>query len=178
MILIFTPPSSPGFSWYDLWYPVETERYGSARASPSFVSYLLIDEAIGKSTKTQLSLIPIESHPQLAVYAIWDPTTRKNNIARMVLLNLSVRNVSTPAEEAAANEALFDLSPYLRKTKGRKHAIVKRMTSPGLDSKDVSRVTWAGQSYEDGTASGQEVVERLEDGRVRVRASEGVLVFF
>ena len=96
----------------------------------------------------------------------------------MVLLNLSVRNVSTPAEEAAANEALFDLSPYLRKAKGRKHARVKRMTSPGLDSKDVSRVTWAGQSYEDGTASGQEVIEELEDGRVRVRASDGVLVFF
>ncbi|KAL5525513.1 hypothetical protein ACEPAG_6849 [Sanghuangporus baumii] len=170
--------NAPGFSWYDLWYPVETERFGSARASPSFVSYLLLNEAVGNSTQTQISLIPVESDPQLAVYAIWDPEAREDNIARMVLLNLAVRNVSTPEEDAAQNEAVFDLSPYLQESSNNGQAKVKRITSPGLDSKDVSRVVWAGQSYENGTAFGEEVIEQLEGGMVTVRASEGVLVFF
>ena len=93
------------------------------------------------------------------------------------MLNLSVRNVSTSEGDAKRNEAVLDLSPYLRDGNGG-NAVVKRMTSPGLDSKDVSRVLWAGQSYVDGTASGKEVVEELDDGKVTVRASEGVLVFF
>jgi hypothetical protein len=52
------------------------------------------------------------------------------------------------------------------------------MTAPGLDSKDVRAVTWAGQSYENGTASGALDVESLVDGAVTVRGSEAVLVFF
>ncbi|EJD07106.1 uncharacterized protein FOMMEDRAFT_77371 [Fomitiporia mediterranea MF3/22] len=170
--------NEPGFSWYDLWYPVETERYGPARASPSFVAYLLINEVVGSSQQSRLSLIDVPSHPQLAAYAIWDPSARKDNIARFVLLNLSVRNESTSAADAALDEVVVDLSSYVRGGKGKSGAKVKRMTSPGLDSKDVSRVLWAGQSYENGTASGEEVIENLEDGKVTVQGSEGVLVFF
>ena len=55
---------------------------------------------------------------------------------------------------------------------------VKRMTAPGLDSKDSDTATWAGQSYTNGTASGTEVVEGLVDGKVTVKGSEAVLVFF
>ena len=39
-------------------------------------------------------------------------------------------------------------------------------------------ITWAGQSFTNGTASGTEVVEALQDGKVTVKGSEGVLVFF
>lgn len=94
----------------------------------------------------------------------------------MVLLNLAVRNVSTSVGDAEKDAVKVDLTPFLRgKGKGAK---VKRMTSLGLDSKDVSLVTWAGQSFENGTASGKEVVEGLENGTVSVMGSEGVLVFF
>lgn len=96
-------------------------------------------------------------------------------MARMVLLNLAVRNVSTSAEDAENDAIVVDLTPFLREEEGAK---VKRMTSPGLDSKDVGLVTWAGQSFENGTASGEEVEERLENGTVTVMGSEGVLVFF
>ena len=55
---------------------------------------------------------------------------------------------------------------------------VKRMTAPGMDSKDVDIVTWAGQAYTNGTASGEEVLEDVTDGMVVVNGVEGVIVFF
>ncbi|KDQ57014.1 glycoside hydrolase family 79 protein [Jaapia argillacea MUCL 33604] len=158
--------NSAGFSWYDLWYPVPSDRYGSARASPSFVAYLLITEAVGSSGQSQISLIPTPSNPQLAVYAIWDNSI----LSRMAILNLSTRNVTSSQD---AGEVVVDLSEYVSGS----GATVKRMTAPGLDSKDSSLVTWAGQSYENGTASGMEVIETLQGGSVTVKGSEGVLVF-
>ncbi|KAI0667963.1 hypothetical protein C8Q78DRAFT_1051225 [Trametes maxima] len=167
--------NSAGFSWYDLWYPVETDRYGAPRAAPSFVAYLLVTEAIGYSGNSRFSLIDVPGHDDVAVYAIWDPAIRSSGIARLAVLNLAVRNESTPSENAADTAVTLDLSRYLQKGKA---ATVKRMTAPGLDSKDSSRVTWAGQSYANGTAEGAEVVEKLTNGTVTVGGSEGVLVFF
>lgn len=89
------------------------------------------------------------------------------------MLNLIAGNASTVGSDS---DVVVDLSPYLRK--GRREAKVKRMTAPSLDSKDASRVLWAGQSYENGTASGGEVIEGLDNGTVTVQGSEGVLVFF
>ncbi|KAH8112653.1 hypothetical protein DFH11DRAFT_1784002 [Phellopilus nigrolimitatus] len=167
--------NTPGFSWYDLWYPIYTDRFGAARASPSFVAYLLITEAIGTSQRSQLSLVDVPAYPQLAAYAIWDPPARADGVARLALLNLAARNMSTSAADAARDAVTVNLTPYLREGQA---ARVKRMTSPGLDSKDVSRVLWAGQSYENGTASGEETVESLVDGKVTLQGSEGILVFF
>jgi len=47
-----------------------------------------------------------------------------------------------------------------------------------VESKDVGKVTWAGQSYTDGVAVGKLTVEGLDAGRVSVRGSEGVLIMF
>ena len=176
--LTYIPHTRPGFSWYDLRYPIDTDRYGTARASPSFVAYLLITEAIGSSGRSQLSLIDIPDQPQLAAYAIWDPAARRDGIARLALLNLAVRNVSTSVADAAALAATVDISPYVRNTKGKGIASLKRMTSPGLDSKDVGSVLWAGQSYENGTASGSEMIEKVTNGTVTIQGSEGILIFF
>ncbi|CCO26645.1 glycoside hydrolase family 79 protein [Rhizoctonia solani AG-1 IB] len=166
--------NSPGFSWYDLWYPVETERYGAARASPSYVAYLLVTETVGKSGRSRLALIRDASlPPTLAVYAIWDPSSRTDGIARMVILNMSLRRQNVAADEALT--ATVDVSKYLRRGQTAK---VKRMSSPGVESKDSSRVTWAGQSYSAGVPVGTEVVEQLNAGKVDVRGSEGVLITF
>ncbi|EPQ54385.1 hypothetical protein GLOTRDRAFT_44058 [Gloeophyllum trabeum ATCC 11539] len=161
--------NSPGFSWYDLWYPVESDRYGAPRASPSFVAYLLITEAVGPSGKSQLSLIPTPSYPELAVYAIWDGAA----LARIAVLNLAIRNATATEEQKGAAAVTLDLGGYVKEGC---EARVKRMTAPGLDSKDSTAVTWAGQSYANGTASGEEVVETLQKGVVTVQGSEGVLV--
>ncbi|KAG8773777.1 hypothetical protein FRC12_002318 [Ceratobasidium sp. 428] len=166
--------NSPGFSWYDLWYPVPSERYGSARASPSFVSYLLVTEAVGPSGQTRLALIRDSSLPStLAVYAIWDPSARKNGVARMVILNMALRREGVTADEAET--VTVDVSKWVQ---GGKAAKVKRMTAPGVASKDVGKVTWAGQSYTDGTPVGKLLEEGLSAGSVSVRGSEGVLLTF
>ncbi|CDO69226.1 Glycoside Hydrolase Family 79 protein [Trametes cinnabarina] len=167
--------NSPGFSWYDLWYPVEGDRYGAARASPSFVAYLLVTEAVGRSGRARFSLIDVPEHPDLAVYAIWDPAVRTSGVARLAVLYVAVRNETTSGEDPAGMAVTLDLSPYVQKGK---QVTAKRMQAPGLDSKDSTRVTWAGQSYANGTAAGEEVVEKLKDGKITVGGSEGVLVFF
>jgi hypothetical protein len=56
---------------------------------------------------------------------------------------------------------------------------LKRMTAPHVDEKDTSKATWAGQSFENGTAVGDVEIEELGADRfVNVRGSEAVLVFF
>lgn len=164
---------------YDLWYPTPTDRFGSARASPSFVAFLLITEAVGSSGRSQISLLPsLPSHPQLAAYAIWDPAARSSGPARLALLNLAVRNVTATAAEQEAAAVTVDLSHLVEGIGKGSSAKVKRMTAPGLDSKDSSTATWAGQSYANGVASGKEVIEGLQRGLVTLQGSEGVLVFF
>lgn len=159
---------------YDLWYPVPTDRYGSARASPSFVAYLLVTEAVGSSGQSQLSLIDIPDEPQLAAYAIWDPVKRSDGIARLALLNLNTRNTTTSAEQAEELAVTVDVS----RLTGRGAVTVKRMSSPGLDSKDVDEILWAGQSFTNGTATGTATVEKVNGNKITIAGSEGVLVFF
>ncbi|KAI0784579.1 glycoside hydrolase superfamily [Abortiporus biennis] len=168
--------NAPGFSWYDLWYPVPTDRYGPARASPSFVAYLLITEAIGTSQQSRISILPsISSQPQFAAYAIWDKTLRSSGPAKLAILNLATRNVTSTQTEKDNVAIEVDLSEYIQKGRmGR----VKRMTALGLDSTDSASATWAGQSFENGVASGAENVENLVDGKVTIQGSEAVLVFF
>ncbi|KLO15240.1 hypothetical protein SCHPADRAFT_871320 [Schizopora paradoxa] len=166
--------NAPGFSWYDLWYPVPTDRYGSARASPSFVAYLLVTEAVGSSGQSQLSLIDVPGEPQLAAYAIWDPAARKDGIARLALLNLNTRNTTTSAADAAELAVTVDVS----KLAGHGVVTVKKMSSPGLDSKDVDNVLWAGQAFTNGTATGIEVAERVKDNQITIAGSEAALIFF
>lgn len=166
--------NSPGFSWYDLWYPVPSDRYGTARVSPSFVAYLLVTEAVGPSGTTRLALIRDASLPAtLAVYAIWDPSTRPNGVARIVILNMALRREGVAADEAET--VSVDLTRWARSGVAPK---VKRMSSPGVESKASDKVTWAGQSYENGVPVGSLVVEGLSAGKVSVRGSEGVLIVF
>jgi len=165
-----------GFSWYDLWYPVPSDRYGTARASPSFVAYLLITEAVGSSGQSRLQLIDVPEAESVAAYAVWDPAARKSGVARLALINTAIRNVTMSQSDIEKETVTFDLTPFIDPK--RPIPKVKRMTALGADSKDVDSVTWAGQAFTNGTASGKEVIERLERGTITVKGSEGVLVFF
>lgn len=176
---------------YDLWYPIDTERYGAARASPSYVSYLLITEAIGPSPFTsRITLVDIPTAPQVAVYAVWEgknssiaarddvssAETAEEVLSRLVILNLGHRNISSTDAEKDAVAVSVDLSPFV--TLGGANVTVKRMTATGMDSTDSDTATWAGQGYAQGVASGEEVIEGLNDGStVRVEGTEGVVVF-
>jgi hypothetical protein len=53
-----------------------------------------------------------------------------------------------------------------KKGKNQKSVSLKRMTAPHVDEKDTSKSTWAGQSFENGTAVGEVEIEQLDDDRV------------
>ncbi|VDB95700.1 unnamed protein product [Peniophora sp. CBMAI 1063] len=159
--------NAPGFSWYDLWYPVDTDRYGAARASPSYVSTLLIAETVGSSNDSSLAYIPVPSAPDLAAFAVYE----SGSLSRLTLLNLAHRNTTDSADTGSVS---VDVTGFA----GEGAVKVKRMTAPGMDSKDVDSVTWAGQAYTNGTVVGEEVIEDVTDGVVVVNGVEGVIVFF
>lgn len=170
------------FLQYDLWYPVDSDRYGEPRASPSFVAYLLVAEAVGSSKTSSISYIPaLQGYPQLAAYAIYDSSISSTRVSRLAVLNLSpaTSNGTTTDSvgDVVSQNVSIDLTEFvLGKESGEVR--VKRMTAPGLEVTNTSQVTWAGQSYVSGEPDGTEIVEQLEQGNVvNVRASEGVLVF-
>ncbi|EJU02041.1 hypothetical protein DACRYDRAFT_22427 [Dacryopinax primogenitus] len=163
--------NTPGFSHYDTWFPVPSNGTG-AGASPSFVAYLLLAEAIGPSNQSRIA--PIQAPGNLAdnlgTYAIWDPTVNTTAPARLVLLNMDIYNVSSPSPRPSVS---LDLSSLV----GSGSVQLKRMTSPGLDETDATLVTWAGQQFQTGSAAGTEIIETANGANVTVYASEGVLVF-
>jgi hypothetical protein len=91
----------------------------------------------------------------------------------MVVLNMALRREGVAADESET--VSVDVSKWVKKGTGAK---VKRMSAPGVESKDVGRITWAGQSYTDGVPVGDLIVEGLNSGKVSVKGSEGVLIFF
>ena len=104
--------------------------------------------------------------------------------ARLALFNLAVRNVTSSAAERDAAAITVDLSSVLGGKHSRdvnavdtKGATFKRMTAPGLDSTNSGTATWAGQSFENGVASGKQVIERVSGNTVTLQGSEAVLVF-
>lgn len=90
----------------------------------------------------------------------------------MVFINTAIRNQTDTSEDETIT---VDLSSFMESSRS---AQVKRMTSPGADSKNSDTATWAGQAFTNGTASGPEMIERIDHGKVTVRGSEAVLVTF
>jgi len=85
---------------------------------------------------------------------------------------LGHRNASSAPDEAAVTVNLSGLATD--------KATVKRMTAPGMDSKNSSASLWAGQSFADGSAEGTLDIEKLQSRNgavaVTVMGSEGVVV--
>jgi hypothetical protein len=147
---------------YDFVYPAASDRNGPASATPSFVGFLLIAEALGPSANaSQIVYFPQADNEQVAVYGVYDSTNRTvaEGPARIIILNLS----NDPAE--------MDLLALKPRT-------VKRLSSSSVQSTNASEAMFAGQSYALGSPSGEEVVEGVgANGTVHVGPYEGVLVF-
>ena len=131
------------------------------------MSALLIAETVGSSNSSTLAYIPVPSAPSLAAYAVYE----SGSLARLTLLTLAHRNTTDPADTGSVSVDVSSLA-------GEGTLKVKRMTALGMDSKDVDSVTWAGQAYTNGTATGEENVEDVTGGSVTVSGVEGVIVFF
>lgn len=80
--------NTPGYSKYNLIMPRDSLETGPARLSPSYVSYLLIAEAVGSSKKSRLAPILTELE-NLGVYGIWEGG---KGPARIVALNMEPWN--------------------------------------------------------------------------------------
>ncbi|KAJ7775143.1 hypothetical protein B0H16DRAFT_1713571 [Mycena metata] len=168
---------TPGFSTYNLWYPVDSPLRGRRRANPSYVAQLFLAETVGKSrTSRLLALSPPEGvSPDLfAAYAVYDGDGPGSVPVRIAIINWDTFNSTMGKAGAAETSLTLDISPLLH---SRKKGTLKRLTAPGNDETDADYVTWAGQAWTNGTAKGREVVEAVEDGKVNVRGSEAILVF-
>jgi len=165
---------SPGFSTYSFVYPRDSSRRGKARALPSFVAQLFMAEAFSTpDTRVRaLDLPEGVNGERFAAYAFYVD----NKVDKLALINMQPYYANSTEDYNVS----FKL-PSGRGWKGKDHKTVslKRMTAPHVDEKDTSKSTWAGQSFENGTAVGQVEVEQLgDDCVVNVRGSEAVLVFF
>jgi hypothetical protein len=162
---------SPGFSTYSFVYPRDSLRRGRARALPSFVAQLFMAEAFSTpDTRVRALDLPEDVNGErFAAYAFYVD----DEINKVALINMQPYYANSTED--------YTVSFKLPKGKGKDHksASLKRMTAPHVDEKDTSKSTWAGQSFENGTAVGEVEIEQLDDNCVvNVRGSEAVLVFF
>ena len=107
---------------------------------------------------------------RFAAYAFYDGDT----ISKLALINLQPYYANSTSDFTVS----LDISGVVADS-SCEQASLKRLTAPYVDSKDAADVTWAGQSFVNGTASGELMVESIrQDGVVQVRGSEAVLVSF
>jgi hypothetical protein len=158
---------TPGFSSYSLLYPVASSKRGEARVLPVFVSQLLVAETLrGGGRIAALKTPEGLKEREFSAYGVFG---KEGKLERLVVLNMK----PFYAGKEAAGTVWLDLGEHGR------GAVVKRMTAPAVDEKDTAKVMWAQQSFRNGRAVGEEIVENLKPGeKLAVRDSEGVLVIF
>ncbi|KAK5947222.1 hypothetical protein PMZ80_001370 [Knufia obscura] len=161
---------SPGYSTYDLFYPRDSSKRGHARALPSYVSQLFLAEALNTPETRVRALETPEglSEDHFSAYAFYsDGALRK-----LALINMQLYFANSTSDHTVS----FDVSQHCG-PQGK--AWVKRMTAPYVDTGETELVTWAGQSFENGSPIGRvEVEEVRRNGIVEVKGSEAVLVLF
>lgn len=108
---------------------------------------------------------PLVEEQTFTVYAIYDC----ESLESIVAINLEAWSV----EQGSANRTAVDLE--LPKGICSGSSSLKRLTAPGVDV--YWGITFAGQGVDIyGRINGTETVERVENGRVTVAASEAVLI--
>ncbi|KAJ3928389.1 MAG: glycoside hydrolase family 79 protein [Lentinula lateritia] len=177
-----------GFSFYDLWYPIDNLN-GPVQVFPSYSAYLFVADTIGSSRSLKIANIypgrqangstittagGDTSSGQLVIYGFWDeshPTSTKFP-TKLALLNLQIYNQT---QDGIRPTASFNISSLLSST--NMQISVRRLQAPGADTQLANVTKWAGQTFEDGTASGLHIEEKIEGGIVTVEASSAALVF-
>lgn len=161
--------NTPGFSSYNFLYPRDSEKFGEARVLPSFTAQLFMAEVFSQD-KVRFSTLDAPSGvdaDRFSGYAAYEG----DEINKLILLNMNPYYADSE-DDYSLN---IDVSDFVSK---KASACVKRLTAPAVDEKDASRVTWAGQSFKQGDASGEVEIEKLKKGHtVKIRGSEAVLVY-
>ncbi|EPQ28462.1 uncharacterized protein PFL1_03765 [Pseudozyma flocculosa PF-1] len=170
----------PGFSAYSLLYPVDSSKRGKARVNPGFVGQLFVTEALGTERVASLPAPKGVDSDYFAAYAFYDRDEGKK-IRRVAAINSKPYYGKTGGNkrDSSDNAVHLDLSSLMPAALKGKKAWLKRMTAPAVNETDTARVTWAGQSFKQAVPEGKVDIERVpKDGKVEVRDSEAVLVFF
>jgi hypothetical protein len=130
----------------------------------------MLAEVVGRSRKSQIVHLPPPANvsaDHFAAYAVYE----NKQLAKLALINLSVFNKTNTIKDKDAPGVRVQIG-----NKGGKASWLKRMTAPGLDEKNADLVTWAGQAYTNGSATGKLTLEKVVDNTVWVRDSEAVLI--
>ncbi|KAF9069212.1 glycoside hydrolase family 79 protein [Rhodocollybia butyracea] len=176
-----------GFSFYDLWYPIDNLN-GPVQVFPSYSAYLFVAETIGRSRTLQIANIypgrqangssittagGDTTQGQLVVYGFWDTSLPSGTRfpAKLALLNLQIFNET---EKGPRPVATFNISSMLPDPDSE--ISILRLVAPGADTQLANMTTWAGQTFENGTANGDPTEEKITGGIVTVEASSAVLV--
>ena len=163
---------SPGFSAYSLLYPVKSSKRGEARVNPGFVGQLFVTEALRDSKVAALPTPTGIDGDYFSAYAFYG---EKDKLRRLALINMKPY-LDSDSEDHSAQLDVSELVPDCAKGK---EAWLKRLTAPHVNELDTARVTWAGQSFPQAEPQGEVHIERVpSNGKVAVRGSEAVLVFF
>lgn len=164
---------SPGFSTYSFLYPRTTSKRGAQRVLPGFSGLVFLAEAFAKAG-TRVKALETDLGDYFSSYAFFS----EGKVTKLALVNMRPYNPANSTEDYSV-----EINVSQPRALGRfwvsPRAWVKRLTAPGVDEKDAGNVTFAGQSFAEGSAEGEVVVEGVgSDGVVKVRGSEAVLVFF
>lgn len=150
---------------YAPWQP--TTINGTAPyAKPLYYGNLLAAQALGGGgTGGELQVVSLLNETRQTAYGVYEGAELKSVVA----INLEMFNSTQDEDERAY--AVFRLPEDV----DWDGAEVRRLTAPGVEVK--TGVTYAGRSVDDdGKLAGEEEVEAVEDGEVRVGAGEAVLV--
>ncbi|KAF5375591.1 hypothetical protein D9757_008506 [Collybiopsis confluens] len=173
-----------GFSFYDLWYPIENLN-GPVQVFPAYSAYLFVAEAIGNSRSLRIANIypgrqangstittagGDVTQGQLVVYGFWEESQPSFPI-KLALLNLQIFNETQTGTRPVAT---FDISAMMGNPRGG--ISIRRLEAPGADTMFANATTWAGQSFENGMGNGTIVEEEMVGGMVTVEASSAVLI--
>ncbi|KAK4623620.1 Beta-glucuronidase [Fulvia fulva] len=166
---------TPGFSTYSMLYPVTSSKRGEQRTLPGFAGILFLAEAFAVQD-TQIRALPTPeglSEDHFSAYAFY----LGDRLTKLALINIRPYHANSTSDYAASFK-LPSQSKHGRFSRGQK-AYAKRMTAPHVDEKDSSKVTWAGQSFKNGTSVEEVAIEQIgKDDIVTVRGSEALLIFF
>ncbi|EGP91122.1 uncharacterized protein MYCGRDRAFT_107050 [Zymoseptoria tritici IPO323] len=166
---------STGFA-YTSWRAVE--YFGKpAAVLPPYYAHPFVADVIGNSGNVRIHDLKL-GLDLLSAYAVYD--TSSNTVSKIVLINLHDWSPSSSSSSRPSRSVSFKLGGSSYGSTVR----IEKLTAPGADVQDASRISWKGQSWTrasnglpvSGTSTTQ--ATRANNGRfaVNIRASEALLL--
>jgi Glycosyl hydrolase family 79 C-terminal beta domain len=150
---------------YSAWQPI-TDNGTAAHPKALYYGNLFTSTALAGGNK-QVTLLVNETH--LTSYGIYDACEEGAKLTGVAVINLNMWNSTQPAGQRPYTEVNLP-----SEFQGRDLSI-RRLTAPGVEL--TGNITFAGRSVAlNGDIVGDEVLERVVDGKVLVGESEALLI--